>query len=104
VTRKAARLPVMRCLSRLLTEWVLDALDRIRLEGEVGRPMFTHVVGVSGEPKQVKMEASREVLELFLTGDRYGKEEDVFVTMMSYGVVLVVLVLVWVRLVDVVYY
>jgi hypothetical protein len=66
--------------------------------------MFTFVVGVWDEQERVKMEGAREVLELILAGDGCQEEEDIFVTMMSYGVVLVALVLFWVRLVDVVYY
>lgn len=94
----------MRCSPRLLIKLVLDALDRIGREDEPGRPMFTFVVGVWDEQERVKMEGAREVLELILAGDGCQEEEDIFVTMMSYGVVLVALVLFWVRLVDVVYY
>lgn len=94
----------MRCSPRLLIKLVLDALDRIGREDEPGRPMFTFVVEVWDEQERVKMEGAREVLELILAGDGCQEEEDIFVTMMSYGVVLVALVLFWVRLVDVVYY
>lgn len=94
----------MRCSPRLLIKWVLDAFDRIGREDEPGRPIFTYVAEVCDERERVKMGGAHEVLELFLAGDGCHKEEDIFVTMMSYGVVVVALVLFWVRLVDVVYY
>lgn len=100
---KAAQLPGMRCLLRLFTKWVLEPCDRIGREDEPGRPMFTHVVTVRDEPEQVKMEGAREALELFLAGSESHEEEDIFVTMLSYGVLIVALVLFWVRLVDVYY-
>ena len=101
MARKAAQPPGMRCLPRLLIKWVLDAFDRIGREDEPGRPMFTHVVMASDEREQVRMGGAREVLELLISEDG-SHEEDIFVTMMSYGVVVVALVLFWVRLVDVV--
>ena len=79
-------------------------MDRIGREDEPGKPMFTNVVEVCDKLERVKMEGAREILELFIAGDGCHKEEDIFITMMSYGVVLVALVLFWVRLVDVVYY
>lgn len=95
----------MRCSPRLLIEWLFDAFDSIGREDEPGRPMFmfTHVVEMCDEKERVKTEGTMEVLELFLAGNEYHMEEDIFVTMMSYGVVLVALVLFWVRLLDVVY-
>lgn len=66
--------------------------------------MFTYVAEVCDERERVKMQGANEVLELLLAGDGCQKEEDIFITMMSYGVVVVALVLLWVRLVDVVYY
>lgn len=101
--RKAAQPPGMRCLLRLFTKWVLEPCDRIGREDEPGRPMFTHVVTACDERERVKMEGAREALELFLAVSRRHEEEDIFVTMLSYGVVLVALVLFWVRLVDVYY-
>lgn len=92
----------MRCLLRLLTKWVLEPCDLIGREDEPGRPMFTHVVMACDERERVKMGGTSEVLEIFLTRGEC-LEEDIFVTMMSYGVVLVALVLFWVRLVDVYY-
>lgn len=94
----------MRCSPRLLIKWVLEALDSIGREDEPGRPIFTYVVEVCDEQERVRMEGAREVLGLCLAGVGGHKEEDIFITMMSYGVVLVALVLFWVRLVDVVYY
>lgn len=93
----------MRCLLRLLTEWVLEPCDRIGREHEPDGPMFTHVVTACDERERVKMEGAREALELLLAGSDRHEEEDIFVAMMSYGVVLVALVLFWVRLVDVYY-
>lgn len=49
------------------------------------------------------MRGAREALELFLTVSECHEEEDIFVTMLSYGMVVVALVLFWVRLVDVYY-
>lgn len=94
----------MRCSPRLLIEWVLDGLDSIGREDGHGRPVFTYAVEGCDEQERVRMEGAREVLELCLAGVECHEEEDIFLTMMSYGVVLVALVLFWVRLVDVVYY
>lgn len=101
--RKAAQPPGMRCLPRLFTKWVLEPCERIGREDEPGRPMFTHVVTACDERERVKMEGAREALKIFLAGSECHGEEDIFVTMLSYGVLIVALVLFWVRLFDVYY-
>lgn len=101
--RKAAQPPGMRCLLRLFTKWVLEPCERIGREDEPARPMFTHVVTACDERERVKMEGAIEALEIFLAGSECHGEEDIFVTMLSYGVLIVALVLFWVRLFDVYY-
>lgn len=88
---------------RLFTKWVLEPCERIGREDEPGRPMFTHVVTACDERERVKMEGAGEALEIFLAGSECHGEEDIFVTMLSYGVLIVALVLFWVRLFDVYY-